>query len=136
MKTWFIKRQNYFLIKKIMRAWLTNIQWCAGCGDTLLIMAIKNVFKELKIESHNRVVVTGIGCSWKSSQYIDGYAAETLHWRWVPFATWIKMANPELTVVAISGDWDGLWIGMGHLFMPVEKILIWLIWFLIMKIML
>gem|GEM_PF-3137085 len=41
-----------------MRAGLTNIQWCAGCGDTLIIMAIKNVFKELEIESHNRVVVT------------------------------------------------------------------------------
>ncbi len=97
-----------------MRKGLTNIQWCAGCGDTLLIMAIKNVFKELEIESHNRVVVTGIGCSGKSSQYIDGYAAETLHWRWVPFATWIKMANPEMTVLAISGDGDGLGIGMGH----------------------
>jgi 2-oxoglutarate ferredoxin oxidoreductase subunit beta len=44
-------------------------------------MAIKNAFKELEIESHNRVVVTGIGCSGKSSQYIDGYAAETLHGR-------------------------------------------------------
>ncbi len=97
-----------------MRAGLTNIQWCAGCGDTLIIMAIKNVFKELEIESHNRVVVTWIWCSWKSSQYIDWYGAETLHWRWVPFATWIKMTNPELTVLAISGDWDWLWIGMWH----------------------
>jgi 2-oxoglutarate ferredoxin oxidoreductase subunit beta len=41
-----------------MRSGLTNIQWCPGCGDTLIIMAIKNAFKELKIESHNRVVVS------------------------------------------------------------------------------
>jgi 2-oxoglutarate ferredoxin oxidoreductase subunit beta len=42
-------------------------------------MAIKNAFKELEIESHNRVVVSGVGCAGKASQYIDGYAAETLH---------------------------------------------------------
>ncbi len=104
-----------------MRAWLTNIQWCPGCGDTLIIMAIKNAFKELEIESHNRVVVTWIGCSGKSSQYIDWYAAETLHWRWLPFATWVKLAKPDLTVLAISWDWDGLWIGMGHFIHSCRK---------------
>lgn len=97
-----------------MRSWLTNIQWCPGCGDTLIIMAIKNAFKELGIESHQRVVVSGVGCAGKASQYIDGYAAETLHWRALPFATWVKLASPELTVMAMWGDWDGFWIGMGH----------------------
>jgi 2-oxoglutarate ferredoxin oxidoreductase subunit beta len=43
-----------------MRKGLTNIQWCPGCGDTLIIMAIKNAFKELEIESQNRVVVSGV----------------------------------------------------------------------------
>lgn len=97
-----------------MRSWLTNIQWCPGCGDFIIIMAIKNAFKELWIESHNRVVVSWVWCSWKASQYIDWYAAETLHWRAIPFATWVKMAKPNLTVVAMwwDGDWYG--IGMGH----------------------
>ncbi len=97
-----------------MRSGLNNIQWCPGCGDTLIIWAIKKAFAELEIESHNRVVVSGIGCSWKASQYIDGYAAETLHGRALPFATGVKMANPELTVMAVWGDGDGFWIGMGH----------------------
>jgi len=97
-----------------MRSWLTNIQWCPGCGDTLIIMAIKNAFKELEIESHNRVVVSWIGCSGKASQYIDWYAAETLHGRTLPFATGVKMANPELTVMAVWGDWDWYWIWMWH----------------------
>lgn len=97
-----------------MRTGLTNIQWCPGCWDTLIIMAIKNAFKELWIESHNRVVVSWVGCSWKASQYIDWYAAETLHGRTLPFATWIKLVKPELTVVAMWWDWDGYWIGMGH----------------------
>lgn len=97
-----------------MRSGLTNIQWCPGCGDFLIIMAIKNAFKELGIPSHKRVVVSGVGCSGKASQYIDGYAAETLHGRTLPFATGVKMADPSLTVVAVWGDGDGYGIGMGH----------------------
>lgn len=97
-----------------MRDWLNNIQWCPWCGGTLIIWAIKKAFEELQIESHQRVVVSWIGCSGKSSQYIDWYAAETLHWRSIPFATWVKIANPELTVLAISWDGDWYWIGMGH----------------------
>ena len=97
-----------------MRSGLTNIQWCPGCGDFLIIMAIKNAFKELGIPSHKRVVVSWVGCSWKASQYIDGYAAETLHGRTLPFATGVKMADPSLTVVAVWGDGDGYGIGMGH----------------------
>jgi len=97
-----------------MRNGLTNIQWCPGCGDTLIVMAVKNAFKELEIESHKRVVVSGVGCSGKASQYIDGYAAETLHGRAVPFATWVKLAAPDMTVLIIWGDGDGYGIGMWH----------------------
>ena len=97
-----------------MRSWLNNIQWCPGCGDTLIIWAIKKAFAELEIESHNRVVVSWVGCSWKASQYIDGYAAETLHGRAIPFATGIKMVNPDLTVLVAWGDWDGYGIWLGH----------------------
>ena len=97
-----------------MRSWLTNIQWCPGCGDFLIIMALKNAFKELEIQSEKRVVVSWVGCSGKASQYVDGYAAETLHGRAVPFATGVKLANDDLTVVIMWGDGDGYGIGMGH----------------------
>lgn len=97
-----------------MRSWLNNIQRCPGCGDFMIIAAIKAAFKELWIESHNRVLVSWIGCSGKAPHYIDWYASETLHGRTLPFATWVKMANPNLTVMAMWWDWDGYWIGMGH----------------------
>lgn len=77
-------------------------------------MAIKNAFKELGIESHNRVVVSWIWCSGKASQYLDGYAAETLHGRTLPFATGIKKVQPELTVLATGWDGDGYGIGLWH----------------------
>ena len=40
------------------------------------------------------------------SQYKDNYGAETLLGRGIPFATGVKLANPELTVVSVSGDGD------------------------------
>jgi len=40
------------------------------------------------------------------SQYIDCYGVESLHGRGIPFATGIKLANPELTVISLSGDGD------------------------------
>lgn len=97
-----------------MRTGLTNIQRCPGCWDTLIIMALKNAFKELWIESHQRVVVSWVGCSGKASQYVDWYAAETLHGRAIPFSTWVKMANPNLNVVVMWWDGDWFWIWMGH----------------------
>lgn len=97
-----------------MRHKLNEIQWCPGCWDFLILMAVRNAFKHLDIPSKDRVVVTGIGCSWKISQYIDGYAAETLHGRAIPFATGVKLANSKLTVVVIGWDGDGYGIGLGH----------------------
>jgi len=77
-------------------------------------MALKNAFSELGIQSHERVIVSGVGCSGKASQYLDGYAAETLHGRAIPFATWIKISTPEMHVVVIGGDGDGYGIWLGH----------------------
>ena len=72
------------------------------------------LFKELEIESHKRVVVSWVWCSGKASQYVDWYAAETLHGRSIPFATWVKLASPDSTVVIMWWDWDGYGIGMWH----------------------
>jgi len=49
------------------------------------------------------------------SQYLEWYWAETLHWRWIPFAIGVKLANPKLTVISLSWDWDTYWIGIWHL---------------------
>ena len=49
------------------------------------------------------------------SQYIDWYWAETLHGRGLPFATGVKLSNPELTVISYAGDGDSYGIGLSHL---------------------
>jgi 2-oxoglutarate ferredoxin oxidoreductase subunit beta len=60
-------------------------------------------------------VVSGIGCSGRSAGYIKLDSFHSTHGRAIPFATGLKLANPELKVVVISGDGDIAGIGGNHL---------------------
>ena len=97
-----------------MRSGLNKIQWCPWCGNFLINVALKSALKQLNIPKHKVVIISGIGCASKTPQYIDGYGCETLHGRGLPFATGIKLSNPDLTVIVYWGDGDGYGIGLGH----------------------
>jgi 2-oxoglutarate ferredoxin oxidoreductase subunit beta len=88
--------------------------WCPGCGDFGIMTALQMALAELGLEPHQVVIVSGIGCSGKEPHNVKAYGVHTLHGRTLPFATGIKVANPELVVMAIGGDGDGLGIGAGH----------------------
>ncbi len=88
--------------------------WCPGCGDFGMLSAVQQAFARLGLEAHKVAVVGGIGCAGKAPYYFPVYGVHTLHGRLLPFATGIKLANPEMTVVGIGGDGDGLGIGAGH----------------------
>lgn len=88
--------------------------WCPGCGDFGILNAIQMSLFELKLEPHEVAVFSGIGCSGKTSHFINTYGFHTLHGRVLPIATGVKLANPALTVVAVGGDGDGYGIGAGH----------------------
>lgn len=90
------------------------VDWCPGCGNFGILTAISQAFAELSLEPEKTVVVAGIGCSGKIWQYFRVNGVHVLHGRPIPFATGIKLANPELTVIAIGGDGDLLGIGAGH----------------------
>ena len=98
-----------------MRHNTNKIQWCPGCWNYLIHIAIKQALTELNISPKNTVIITWIGCNSKMSQYLEWYGAESLHWRWIPFAIGVKLSNPKLTVISLSWDWDTYWIGIGHL---------------------
>jgi 2-oxoglutarate ferredoxin oxidoreductase subunit beta len=91
-----------------------KIQWCPGCGNFGILTALKGAISETGLEKHNTVIVSGIGCSGKTPQYVDVYGFEGIHGRILPVAAGIKLANHELTVIGHGGDGDGYSIGMGH----------------------
>ena len=97
-----------------MRTNLNDIKRCPWCWGFLTLAGLKNAIKELWIPKENLVIVWWIGCTSKTPQYINSYWAEALHWRTLPFAIWVKLANPDLTVIAVWWDWDWYWIWLGH----------------------
>jgi len=88
--------------------------WCPGCGDFGIVNALQMALAEMGIERDNATIFSGIGCSGKTSHFINTYGVHTLHGRVLTFAQGGKLANPDMTVVAVGGDGDGLGIGAGH----------------------
>ncbi len=88
--------------------------WCPGCGHFAVLGCLQQASFQLGLPPHRAVVVSGIGCSGKIVQHYGGYGYHSLHGRTIPVATGIKLANPELTVIAAGGDGDGYGIGLNH----------------------
>ena len=88
--------------------------WCPGCGDFGIVNAIQMALTEMKIPQHKAAIFSGIGCSGKTSHFINVFGVHTLHGRVLTFAQGAKLANPDMTIIAAGGDGDGLGIGAGH----------------------
>ncbi len=95
--------------------------WCPGCGDFGIQVAVKQALVNLQIEPHNVAIVAGIGCSSKLTHWVNTYGLHGLHGRSLPPAVAVKFANPKLTVIADGGDGDGYGIGMGHLIHTIRR---------------
>lgn len=89
--------------------------WCPGCGNGITLGALARALAELNLPRHKVVVVTGIGCWGKADDYLSTSALHGTHGRALAFATGVKAARPELTVIVLMGDGDGATIGGNHL---------------------
>ena len=95
--------------------------WCKGCGLFGVFDALKRAAVALDIEPEDLVIVTGIGCHGRLNNYFRAYGFHGLHGRAMPVATGIKLVNPRLQVVAVSGDGDAYSIGLGHFLHALRK---------------
>jgi 2-oxoglutarate ferredoxin oxidoreductase subunit beta len=88
--------------------------WCPGCGNFGILRALNKALVELALEPHQVLLVSGIGQAGKLPHYTRGNVFNSLHGRPVPPAIGARIANPELVVIAISGDGDAYGEGGNH----------------------
>lgn len=88
--------------------------WCPGCGHYSVFNAITKALSALNQTFEDCVLVSGIGCSSRLPAYCHTYGFHGVHGRALPVATGVKVANPNLNVIAMGGDGDGFSIGGNH----------------------
>jgi 2-oxoglutarate/2-oxoacid ferredoxin oxidoreductase subunit beta len=88
--------------------------WCPGCGDFGVLAALERGLARHGRPPHECVLVSGIGCSSRLPAYTTCYGFHGVHGRALPLATGLKLARPDLEVIAVGGDGDGYSIGGNH----------------------
>jgi 2-oxoglutarate ferredoxin oxidoreductase subunit beta len=89
--------------------------WCPGCGDFGVLNAAFRGLANLQLPPDQTVVVSGIGCSSRFPHFMKTFGFHSVHGRALPVAQGLKMARPDLNVLAVGGDGDFFSIGAGHL---------------------
>jgi 2-oxoglutarate ferredoxin oxidoreductase subunit beta len=103
--------------------------WCEGCGlgnmqRSIQVALMRQLGRRLGVDymdpagveaiKNNVAMVSGIGCTSRMPGHLDFNTVHTTHGRSLAFASGLKMARPELTVVLAAGDGDIFAIGGNH----------------------
>ena len=88
--------------------------WCPGCGLGTALTCFLSALRKSELDLDKVAVVSGIGCTGRVAGYVRLDSFHTTHGRAIPFATGLKLGNPDLKVVVFSGDGDLVTIGGNH----------------------
>jgi 2-oxoglutarate/2-oxoacid ferredoxin oxidoreductase subunit beta len=97
--------------------------WCPGCGNFAIRDVLEKVIRELPIPKNRIVLTSGIGQAAKMPHYLDVNYFNGLHGRSLPLAVGIKLARPDLTVIAYSGDGCMYGEGGNHFIQTIRRCL-------------
>lgn len=98
--------------------------WCPGCGNFAIQHALKDVLVGMEAEGfplESLVIVTGIGQHGKTFDFMNLNGFYSLHGRTIPVATGIRLANPNLKVICLTGDGDSYAEGLDHLIFGAKR---------------
>jgi 2-oxoglutarate ferredoxin oxidoreductase subunit beta len=102
------------LMKYLREDWMPTVL-CAGCGDGTVLQCLLQAVANKNIDIDQVAIVAGIGCHARlGTGYIAADSMWPLHGRALPIATGIKLVNPNLHVVVLTGDGDCGAIGLSH----------------------
>ena len=96
------------------------LPFCPGCGHTKVTHALDEALQMLGRPPERVVVVTDIGCVGLTDRHFRTNAFHGLHGRSITYASGIKLADPDLTVVVLMGD-GGAGIGGAHLLAAARR---------------
>ncbi len=88
--------------------------WCPTCGIGTTVNCLISALDASNLNLDKVSVVSGIGCTGRAAGYVKLDSFHVTHGRAIPFATGLKLANPELKVIVFSGDGDIIAIGGNH----------------------
>jgi len=88
--------------------------WCSGCGIGIIMGALIRAIEHLGLSNDEVALVSGIGCASRMPVYVDFNTLHTTHGRALAFATGMKIARPDMKVIALMGDGDASAIGGNH----------------------
>ena len=114
-------RLSYEIRDKYLRKDMLPTIFCSGCGIGSVLQYTLRAIDELGWSKDEVVWVSGIGCSSRVPGYVDFDGLHTTHGRALAFATGIKMANPNLKVIAFMGDGDTAAIGGNHFIHAIRR---------------
>jgi 2-oxoglutarate/2-oxoacid ferredoxin oxidoreductase subunit beta len=110
-----VSEQTINPIAKFLRQDRLPHIWCPACGIGPALNCFLRAVDKSGLNPDKISVVSGIGCSGRVAGYVKLDSFHTTHGRAIPFATGLKLANPELKTVVFSGDGDLAAIGGNHL---------------------
>jgi 2-oxoglutarate ferredoxin oxidoreductase subunit beta len=105
--------EEHPILEYIRRDRLPHI-FCSACGIGTVLQSFASALRSLNYDVDNMVIISGIGCTGRASGYFAADSYHTTHGRAIAFATGVKVANPKLKPVVISGDGDLFAIGGNH----------------------
>jgi len=95
--------------------------WCPGCGNFAIRDVLEKVLRELPVPRNRIVLTSGIGQAAKMPHYLNVNYFNGLHGRSLPPAVGIKLARPDLTVIAYSGDGCMYGEGGNHFIQTIRR---------------
>jgi 2-oxoglutarate ferredoxin oxidoreductase subunit beta len=88
---------------------------CVGCGHDSITTHIISAYFQSGVNPYDVAKLSGIGCSSKTPAYFlsMSHGFNSIHGRMAPVAAGVKLVNPKLNLVGVSGDGDTGSIGIG-----------------------
>jgi 2-oxoglutarate ferredoxin oxidoreductase subunit beta len=95
--------------------------FCPGCGAAQVLNYFVRAGDEIQLDFDKLVAIGGVGCAARIPVYLNAEVLHGVHGRTLPWATGIKLHNPELKVVIFAGDGDAAAIGGNHLIQAARR---------------